>query len=78
MGSRRSFNPGRHQRQTYTRLVLGGLLVLVGVGGGLVWAIYGRSAAVMTLVCLSGAAGLMGLLWLILSLMELWVRDEDA
>ena len=78
MGKRQSFSPNRHRRQTYTRLVVAGLLVLLGVGGGLVWAIYGGSAAVTAVACLLGAAGILGLLWLILSLMELWVKEEDS
>jgi hypothetical protein len=77
MAKRRSFNTARHQRQTYTRLVLGGLLVLVGVGGGLVWVIYGGTAAVTAVACLLGATGILGLLWFILTLMELWVKDDD-
>ena len=50
----------------------------MGVGGGLVWAIYGGSAAITALSCLLGAAGLVGLLWLILALLEMWVKEEDA
>lgn len=67
----------RHRQQTYTRLVVGGLLVLVIVGGGLVWLLYGRTAALTAVVCLVVPAGLLGLLWLILSLLELWVREDE-
>jgi protein-S-isoprenylcysteine O-methyltransferase Ste14 len=73
----RSFSTSRHRRQTQTRLILGGLLVLLGVGGGLVWLIYGSSAAVIAVACLLGAAGIFGLLWLILTLLELWVKEEE-
>lgn len=72
-----SFSPARHRRQTYTRLIAGGLLILLGVGGGLVWVIYGRSAAITAVACLLGAAGIFGLLWLILTLLELWVKEEE-
>jgi uncharacterized SAM-binding protein YcdF (DUF218 family) len=53
------------------------LLILLIVGGGLVWAIYGRSAAVMAVLCLLVGAGIFGLLWLLLSLLEMWVNDEE-
>jgi hypothetical protein len=67
----------RHRRQTYARLVIGGFLVLVLGGGGLVWLLYGRAAALTAVACLLAPAGVMGLLWLILVLLELWV-GEDA
>jgi protein-S-isoprenylcysteine O-methyltransferase Ste14 len=74
---RRSFSPDRHRRQTQARLIVGGLLILLGIGGGLVWLIYGRSAAMTAVVCLLAAAGILGLLWLILTLLERWVKEEE-
>ena len=59
------------------RLILGGLLLLAVVGGGLVWAIYGHSAAIASLFCLLGAGGVLGFLWLILVLLEKWVKDDE-
>ena len=73
-----SFSPARHQRQTLVRLILGGLAILIVVGGGLVWAIYGRSAAITAVVCLLAGFGLLALLWLILSLLELWVKEDSS
>jgi len=73
---RRTSELDRHRRQTYTRLVVGGLLILVVVGGGLVWLLYGRAAA-LAVAFLVAPAGVLGLLWLILTLLELWV-GEDA
>lgn len=73
----RSFSPQRHRRQTRARLVLGGMLVLLLVGGGLVWLFYGRAAAFTAVLCLLGAAAVMALLWLILTLLEKWVKDEE-
>ena len=73
----RSFNTNRHRRQTQSRLVIGGLLVMLGVGGGLVWLIYGGTAAVAAVACLLGGAGIFGLLWLILTLLELWVKEDN-
>lgn len=75
---RRSFDPRRHWRQTQVRLLLGGLLVVIVVGGGFVWVLYGLSAALTTVACLLGAAGVLGLLWLFLSILELWVKDEES
>ena len=66
----------RHRRQTYTRLVSGGFFILIVVGGGLVWLIYGRAAALTAIACLLVPAGLLGLLWLILALLELWVGED--
>jgi len=74
---KRSFSPDRHQRQTQMRLVIGGLLILLVVGGGLVWLIYGSSAALTAGLCLLAGAGVLALLWLILSLLERWVKDDD-
>lgn len=45
----------KYSRQTSIRLALGAFLLLVVVGGGLIWAIYGEGAAGMGLVCLLAA-----------------------
>lgn len=77
MRRRRLSELDRHRRQTYSRLVIGGFLILVVVGGGLVWLIYGRAAALTAIACLLAPAGVLGLLWLILTLLELWVGEEE-
>ncbi len=59
------------------RLILGGALVLVLVGGGLIWLFYGRSAAIVAVSCFLAIVAIGGLLWLILRLMELWVRGDE-
>jgi hypothetical protein len=74
---RESFRSDQHRRQTQTRLVIGGLLILLVVGGGLVWLIYGPAAAITAVACLLAAAGLFGLLWLILTLLERWVKEGE-
>lgn len=77
MKGRRPFSPDGHWQQTQVHLILGGILVLVIVGGGLVWLLYGRTAAIAATSCLLVVAGLIGLLWLILRVLEAWVgRDE--
>jgi hypothetical protein len=52
-------------------------LILVGVGGGLVWLLYGRSAALTAVACLLTASGLFGLLWGLLTLLESWLKEKD-
>ena len=74
---KRSFDPERHQRQTQVRLLMGGLVSVAIVGGGLVWVLYGFSAAVTAVACLLAAAGTLGLLWLILTLLESWVKGDE-
>ena len=76
--SKDSFSPERHQSKTMRRLVLGGFLILLGIGGVLVWVFYGGSAAVTAIVCILGFGGILGLLWLILTLMEMWVKDDEV
>ena len=71
---RRSFDPRRHAQQTQGRLIIAGLALLSIVGGGLVWLLYGNVAAFSAMACLLVATGLVGLLWLILALLEKWVK----
>ncbi len=52
------------------------LFVLVIVGGGLIWVIYGTSAAALGLACLLVGAGVIGLLWIIFTLLGKWVGTE--
>ncbi|MFC2029724.1 hypothetical protein ACFLWA_03240 [Chloroflexota bacterium] len=77
MKENRPFTPDRHHRQTQIRLAIGGLLIMLIVGGGLVWLFYGSTTAITAVLCLLAGAGVFGLLWLILSLLERWVKDDD-
>jgi Na+/phosphate symporter len=52
------------------------LFVLVIVGGGLIAAIYGSSAAVLGLACLLVGAGVIGLVWAIFTLIGKWVGED--
>ena len=73
----RSFDTTRHRRSTEARLVAGGYLVLLVVGGALVWLLYGRAAAMVAVSCLLVTAVIVALLWLVLSLLERWVRGDE-
>ncbi len=67
----------RERRRTDRNLALAVVIFLVGVGGTLIALIYGGGAAALGLVCLLAGAGLFGLLWLILTLMERWAKDRE-
>lgn len=73
---RGAFDPERHRRQTHSRLVIGGLLILLVVGGGLVGLLYGWAAAASAVGCLLAVSLVAGVLWLILTLIERWVKEE--
>ena len=75
--NRRSFDPRRHMQQTQGRLIVAGLALLIIVGGGLVWLMYGDAAAITAVSCLLVAAGLVGLLWLLLAILEKWARSDE-
>jgi hypothetical protein len=62
------------RRKTDRNLVLAVVVFLVGVGGALIAFIYGGVAAALGIVCLLAGAGILGLLWLILTLMERWAK----
>lgn len=57
-------------RQTYTRLAIGGVVLLFVVGDGLIYLFYGYSAAITGFLCL-----LAGLFPIILIWLALWVLE---
>lgn len=62
----------RFARQTNTRLILGGLLLLFIVGDGLIYLIYGPAAAISGLICLG--VGMIPLILIFLSLLVMeWI-----
>jgi TM2 domain-containing membrane protein YozV len=69
----------RYARQTNTRLVVGFLLILFLLGDGLIYYIYGKSAAITGLICLLAGLVPLVLIGLVLYLME-WVvkRAENV
>lgn len=62
----------RYSRQTTTRLLIGGILILFIVGDGLIYIFYGRDAAIMGFVCLLAGLAPLLLIWLALTFMG-WV-----
>ena len=59
-----------YARQTNVRLVVGGILLLLIVGEGLIYLIYGPAAAASGLLCFG-----IGLVPLALTLLALWIID---
>jgi NhaP-type Na+/H+ or K+/H+ antiporter len=62
----------RYARSTHLRLILGGLVIVLLVGGGLIWWLYGPRAAGMALLCV-GAALAPALLILVALLALEWI-----
>jgi uncharacterized SAM-binding protein YcdF (DUF218 family) len=67
----------RYAKQTNFQLIIGGLLLLFLVGDGLIYLIYGRSAAILGFVCLLAGMSPLALIWLALSLMDWIVRRAN-
>ncbi len=63
-----------YTRQTYVRLILGGLFLLYVVGDGLIYLIYGKEAAYMGLVCISLGLAPVALIVALIGL-YLWLMD---
>ena len=66
----------RYRRQTERRLALGGFAIVALAGGALLWLRYGGTTAAIAIALVLGGAGILALLWLLLSLMEAWARSE--
>jgi uncharacterized SAM-binding protein YcdF (DUF218 family) len=62
----------QYNRQTITRLIVGGLLLLFVVGDGLIYLIYGRDSAIFGLICLFAGLSPLVLIWLALMLVD-WI-----
>jgi hypothetical protein len=65
----------RYRRDTDRKLAIAVVLFLLIVGTGLIAIIYRPSAGALAFVCLLGGVGIIALLWILLSLIERWVRD---
>jgi len=65
-----------YRRKTDRNLAIAVVIALVGVGGATIALVYGGGAAAIGLVCLLAGAGIFGLLWLLLTLMERWTERD--
>ena len=64
----------RHRRQTETRLVAGGFVLLALVGGGLLWLFYGWITAAIAIGVIVLCLILFGGLFALLRLLERWAN----
>ena len=67
----------QYSKQTNTRLIVGGILILFLVGDGLIYVFYGRAAAVLGLACLMAGLSPLLLIWLALLGIE-WIARRTA
>jgi len=65
-----------YTRGTTARLIIGGAVLLVLVGNGLIWLLYGGMAALQSLICMGAFLIPIGLIALVLSIMEWIVRKN--
>ena len=65
-----SRNLRSHRRQTDRRLLIGFILLLLVVGDGLIYLLYGPEAAASGLLCLSFVLVPVGLIWAALAVMS--------
>lgn len=67
----------KYIRQTNTRLIVGGFVILFVVGDGLILLIYGREAALAGLICLFAGLSPIILIWIFLWGMEMIVKISN-
>ncbi len=67
----------QYATQTNKRLILGGIGLLYLVGGGLIYAFFGREAAISGVICLTLGLSPIILAWLALSLVGWIARRAD-
>lgn len=67
----------KYAKQTNTRLLIGFFLLLLFVGDGLIYFIYGPSAAVSALLCIGAGLIPLLLIWISLVLLEKIAKKAD-
>ena len=65
----------RYRRETERKLAFAVVLFLLVVGSGLIALIYKPGAGILGFICLLGGVSIIALLWILLTLIEGWVRD---
>ncbi len=73
--SRPPTNYRAHRRATDRQLAIAVVLFLLLVGSGLITVIYQPLAGVVAFGCLLLGVGILGLLWILLTLIGRWVED---
>lgn len=73
---KQGFDARRYARNLEFRLVVAFFVLLYGLGGALIWHFYGRAAAVLGLLCISGGLLALLLLWAIMTLIGWWANRE--
>ena len=63
------------RRSTESQLIIGGFLIVLLLGGGLAWLLFGRTVALIAGGIMVGGMILLAVLWLALRLLESWARD---
>ena len=66
---------GAFRRSTESQLIIGGFLIVLVLGGGLAWLLFGRTVALIAGGIMVGGMILLAVLWLALRLLESWARD---
>lgn len=66
----------KYASQTNFRLIIGALIILLVVGEGLIWVIYGGPAALMGLLCIGAGLIPVIIIILILAVMEKIVKNQ--
>ena len=80
MQTRKPTDLRRHRALTDRNLLVGFFALLCGVGGGLIFLVYGGGAALTGVLCIAAAATLAGLVTLIMLGIERlseWLDRED-
>lgn len=67
----------KYARNTNLRLVFGFVVLLLFLGDGLIFWIYGREAGVLGLLCILGGLAPLALIALVLGLMDYFVRKAN-
>ncbi|MHB1007569.1 MAG: hypothetical protein ACYC3S_18305 [Chloroflexota bacterium] len=73
---KRERQPDWHRRQTEWRLVTVGFVLIVAIGGPIMWVLWGPTIALIALGILFLAAVIFALLMLLLRAMEAWSKSE--
>ena len=66
---------GAFRRSTEGHLIIAGFLIVLVVGGGLAWLLFGQTVALIAGGIMVGGMILLAVLWLVVRLLEAWARS---